>query len=240
MSEPASPRVILAIEDEAQVARFLRASLTSHGFRLVEATTGVQGLAEAAARVPDLILLDLGLPDLDGVEVARRLREWTAVPILVLSARGQERDKIEALDAGADDYLTKPFGIGELLARIRVALRHAERAGGTAQAAEFSLGQMRVDFAARRVFFRGAEVHLTPIEYRLLGVLVRNVGKVVTQRQLLKEVWGPGSVSQNHYLRVYMANLRGKLEEEPARPRYFVTEAGVGYRLRDEPTEASG
>ncbi len=236
MSDAPAERLILVIEDEAQVARFLRASLTSHGFRLIEATTGAQGLAEAAARVPDLVLLDLGLPDLDGVEVARRLREWTAVPILVLSARGQERDKIEALDAGADDYLTKPFGIGELLARIRVALRHAERSGAPAQASEFVLDEMRVDFGARRVFFRGAEVHLTPIEYRLLGVLVRNVGKVVTQRQLLKEVWGPGSVNQNHYLRVYMANLRSKLEAEPARPRYFVTEAGVGYRLRDQPT----
>lgn len=234
MSEPAPERVVLVIEDEPQVARFLRASLSSHAFRLIEASTGAQGLAEAAARVPDLILLDLGLPDMDGVEVARRLREWTAVPILVLSARGQERDKIEALDAGADDYLTKPFGIGELLARIRVALRHAERAGAGPEASEFAVGDMRVDFAARRVFFQGAEVHLTPIEYRLLTVLVKNLGRVVTQRQLLKEVWGPASVGQTHYLRVYMANLRSKLEAEPARPRYFVTEPGVGYRLRDE------
>jgi two-component system KDP operon response regulator KdpE len=235
MSEPAPERVILVIEDEPQVARFLRASLASHGFRLIEAASGASGLAEAAARVPDLVLLDLGLPDMDGVEVARRLREWSSVPLLVLSARGQERDKIEALDAGADDYLTKPFGIGELLARIRVALRHSERAGGASEAAEFGVGEMRVDLAARRVFFREAEVHLTPIEYRLLTVLVRNAGKVVTQRQLLKEVWGPASVNQTHYLRVYMANLRSKLEAEPARPRFFVTEPGVGYRLRDEP-----
>jgi two-component system KDP operon response regulator KdpE len=227
-------RVILAIEDEPQVARFLRASLSSHGFRLIEAATGALGLAEAAARVPDLVLLDLGLPDMDGVEVARRLREWSIVPIVVLSARGQERDKIEALDAGADDYLTKPVGIGELLARIRVALRHAERRGAGNEAGEWSAGELRVDMAARHVFFRGAKVHLTPIEYRLLVVLVKNAGKVVTQRQLLKEVWGPGAVNQTHYLRVYMANLRGKLEAEPARPRTFLTEPGVGYRLRED------
>jgi two-component system, OmpR family, KDP operon response regulator KdpE len=233
MSEPGQGRVVLVVEDEPQVARFLRASLGSHGFRLIEAASGAQALALAATCVPDFVLLDLGLPDMDGVEVARRLREWSGVPIIVLSARGQERDKIEALDAGADDYLTKPFGIGELLARIRVALRHADRTGSEGGAAEFATGALRIDLPGRHVFFRGAEVHLTPIEYRLLAVLVKHAGHVVTQRQLLKEVWGPGAVSQTHYLRVYMANLRAKLEDEPARPRVFLTEPGVGYRLRD-------
>jgi len=226
--------LLLAIEDEPQVVRFLRASLASHGYRLIDADTGHKGLLEASARVPDLVLLDLGLPDLDGVEVARRLREWTSVPIIVLSARGQERDKIEALDAGADDYLTKPFGIGELLARIRVGLRHAARLGEGQAEAQLQLGELSFDLAARRVLARGVEVHLTPIEYRLVAVLVRNAGKVVTQRQLLKEVWGPGAVGQTHYLRVYMAQLRHKLEAEPARPRYLVTEPGVGYRLQTE------
>jgi two-component system KDP operon response regulator KdpE len=226
--------VILVIEDEPQVVRFLKASLSSHGFRILEAPSGQRGLIESSAQVPDLILLDLGLPDMDGVEVARRIREWSSVPIIVLSARGQERDKIEALDAGADDYLTKPFGIGELLARIRVALRHSERVGGGAEAAEFTVGDLRVDLAARRVEARGQEVHLTPNEYSLLAVLVKNAGKVVTQRQLLKEVWGPSSVDQSHYLRVYMAQLRHKLEPEPARPRWLITEPGVGYRLKTE------
>jgi two-component system KDP operon response regulator KdpE len=225
-------RVILVVEDEAQVVRFLRASLASHGFKVLEAATGRAGLIEASARVPDLVLLDLGLPDMDGVEVARKLREWSAVPIIVLSARGQERDKIEALDAGADDYLTKPFGIGELLARIRVALRHS--AGGAAGEPVVSVGDLRVDLAAHTVERAGNEVRLTPIEFRLLAVLAKNAGKVVTQRQLLKEVWGPSAVGQAHYLRVYMAQLRHKLEAEPARPRLFVTEPGVGYRLRDE------
>jgi two-component system KDP operon response regulator KdpE len=232
MSDQAE-RLILVIEDEPQVVRFLRASLGSHGFRILEAETGQRGLVEASARVPDLVLLDLGLPDMDGVEVARRLREWSAVPIIVLSARGQERDKIEALDAGADDYLTKPFGIGELLARIRVALRHADRGPEDGEAV-VSVGNLRVDLAARSVRRSEEEVRLTPIEFRLLAVLARNAGRVVTQRQLLKEVWGPSAVGQAHYLRVYMAQLRHKLEEEPARPRLFVTEPGVGYRLRGE------
>jgi len=229
---PDAERTILVIEDEPQVVRFLKASLASHGFRILEAETGQRGLVEASARVPDLVLLDLGLPDMDGVEVARRLREWSAVPIIVLSARGQERDKIEALDAGADDYLTKPFGIGELLARIRVALRHAARAGDGEPLV--SVGDLRVDLAARTVQRAGSEVRLTPIEFRLLAVLAKNAGRVVTQRQLLKEVWGPSAVGQTHYLRVYMAQLRHKLEAEPARPRLFVTEPGVGYRLRAE------
>jgi two-component system, OmpR family, KDP operon response regulator KdpE len=227
-------RLILVVEDEPQVVRFLKASLSGHGFRILDAPTGQTGLVEASARVPDLVLLDLGLPDMDGVAVARRLREWTSVPIIVLSARGQERDKIEALDAGADDYLTKPFGIGELLARIRVALRHADRVGDGAEASELTVGDLRIDLGARRVFAGGAEVHLTPIEYRLLALLVKNAGKVVTQRQLLKEVWGPGAVEHSHYLRVYMGQLRHKLEAEPARPRWLITEPGVGYRLKTD------
>ena len=225
--------VVLAIEDEPQLVRFLRASLAGHSIRLIDAPTGAAGLIEASTRVPDLILLDLGLPDMDGVDVCKRLREWTRIPILVLSARGQERDKIEALDAGADDYLTKPFGIGELLARIRVALRHSQRGVG-ADEPVVETGSLRIDLAGRRVLRGGAEVHLTPNEFKLLTELVRNADRVVTQRQLLKAVWGPGSVDHTHYLRVFMANLRHKLEDEPARPRHLMTEAGVGYRFRTE------
>jgi two-component system KDP operon response regulator KdpE len=227
-------RLALVVEDEPQVIRFLKASLTSHGFKILDAPTGQRGLIEASAHVPDIVLLDLGLPDMDGVEVVRRLREWTAVPVIVLSARGQERDKIEALDAGADDYLTKPFGIGELLARMRVALRHADRVAEDAETGELVVDDLTVSLAARRVSVAGKEIHLTPNEYRLLAVLARNAGKVVTQRHLLKEVWGPSSIEQSHYLRVYMAQLRHKLESEPARPRWLITEPGVGYRLRTD------
>lgn len=226
-----SETVILAIEDEPQLVRFLRASLAGHAIHLIDAPTGAAGLIEASTRVPDLILLDLGLPDMDGVEVCRRLRDWTTIPIIILSARGQERDKIEALDAGADDYLTKPFGIGELLARIRVAQRHAQRGPGSEEPV-VTAGKLRVDLAARRVERSGQEVHLTPTEFKLLAELVRSADRVVTQRQLLKAVWGPGSVDHTHYLRVYMANLRHKLEDEPARPQHLMTEAGVGYRFR--------
>lgn len=223
--------VILAIEDEPQLVRFLRASLAGHAIHLIDAPTGAAGLVEASTRVPDLILLDLGLPDMDGVEVCRRLREWTKIPIIILSARGQERDKIEALDAGADDYLTKPFGIGELLARIRVALRHAQRGPGADQPVVVA-GAIKVDLAARRVSRGDEEIHLTPNEFKLLAELAKNADRVVTQRQLLKAVWGPGLVEHTHYLRVYMANLRHKLESEPARPRHLMTEAGVGYRFK--------
>jgi two-component system KDP operon response regulator KdpE len=229
--EPGQVPLVLVVDDEPQVRRFLRASLPHQGYRLVEATTGEEALREASTRGPDAILLDLGLPDLDGVEVTRRLREWSAVPIVVLSARGQERDKIEALDAGADDYLTKPFGIGELLARLRVALRHSSRAGASDEPV-FEHGDLRVDLSTQRVFSRGQEVRLTRTEYRLLAQLVKHAGKVLTHRQLLKEVWGPGSVNESHYLRVYMGQLRHKLEEDPARPRHLVTEIGVGYRLK--------
>jgi two-component system KDP operon response regulator KdpE len=227
-------RVVLVVEDEPQVMRFLRATLAAHSYRLVEAGTGQQALVEAATRAPDIVLLDLGFPDMDGVEVTKRLREWTATPIIVLSARGQERDKIEALDAGADDYLTKPFGVGELLARMRVALRHAARLGAGAGEPVFEVGELRVDLAARRVHVRSQEVRLTRTEFNLLAALVKNAGKVMTHRQLLREVWGPGAASQSHYLRVYMGQLRHKLEKDPARPRYLETETGVGYRLRAE------
>ena len=227
-------RVVLVVEDEPQVMRFLRATLAANGYRLVEAGTGQQALVEAATRAPDIVLLDLGLPDLDGVEVTRRLREWTATPIIVLSARGQEKDKIEALDAGADDYLTKPFGVGELLARMRVALRNAARVGAADGEPVFEVGELRVDLAARRVLVEGKEVHLTRTQFNLLATLVKNAGKVMTHRQLLRDVWGPGAAGQSHYLRVYMGQIRHKLEKDPARPRYLETETGVGYRLRAE------
>ncbi|HLC42524.1 MAG TPA: two-component system response regulator KdpE [Methylomirabilota bacterium] len=225
--------LVLLIEDEAQIRRFLRAALGAHGYRLVESTTGEDGLVQAATRLPDLVIVDLGLPDLDGVDVIRKLREWASVPIIVLSARGQERDKITALDAGADDYVSKPFGVGELLARMRVALRHASSAKEPDQPT-FTVGDLKVDLAHRKVFTGDKEVHLTPIEFKLLTTLVRYAGKVLTHRQLLKEVWGPPYADQAHYLRVYMAQLRRKLEADPARPRYFLTEPGVGYRLASE------
>lgn len=231
--ETSGPAVVL-IEDERPIRRFLRATLVSQGYRLFEAATGEEGLAEAATRQPDIVILDLGLPDIDGLEVIRRLREWSAVPIVVLSARGQERDKIAALDAGADDYVSKPFGIGELLARMRVVLRHAARNRGENADPTFAVGDLSVDLALRRVVVAGKEVHLTPIEYRLLTTLIHYAGKVVTQQQLLKEVWGPHQTEQPHYLRVYIAQLRRKLEADPARPRYLLTEPGVGYRLAPE------
>lgn len=225
--------LVLLIEDEPQMRRFLRAALESHDYRLVEATTSREGLAQATSRNPDVILLDLGLPDGDGIDLARRIREWSVTPIVVISARGQEQDKVAALDAGADDYLTKPFGTDELLARLRVALRHAARVAAPAEPV-FSVGELRVDLAARRVFVGSSEVHLTPTEYKLLTVLVRHAGKVVTQRQILKEVWGPNAVEHTHYLRVYMAQLRHKIEQDPTRPHHLQTEVGVGYRLRLE------
>jgi two-component system KDP operon response regulator KdpE len=232
MTEPQP--LILLIEDEPPIHRFLDASLPAHGFRLLGAETGKDGLARAADQNPDVVLLDLGLPDMDGLEVTRRLREWSAVPIIVLSARGQERDKIAALDAGADDYLTKPFSTGELLARIRVAIRHAARMADNTPQAVFVVGDLRVDLAARRVQVGAGEVHLTPIEYKLLAVLVRHAGKVLTHQQLLKEVWGPHHTEDTHYLRVHLAQLRRKIEPAPAQPRYLLTETGVGYRFADQ------
>jgi len=225
--------IILLIEDEPEIRRFLRTTLPAHGFRLHEAVTGKDGLTEAKARNPDLILLDLGLPDLEGNEVIRQIREWTTTPIIVLSARDQEQAKVAALDLGADDYVTKPFGVNELLARMRAALRHASRPADGGDSV-FALGDLTVDLGRRQVFVTGKEVHLTPIEYKLLTTLIRYAGKVLTHRQLLKEVWGPLHVEEGHYLRVYMRQLRNKLESNPAHPRYLVTELGVGYRLRTE------
>ena len=223
--------VVLVIEDEPQIRKFLRASLDAQGFSVELAESGGQGLVMAANRRPEAIVLDLGLPDLDGVEVIRRLREWSRVPIIVLSARAQEDDKIHALDAGADDYVVKPFAVGELLARLRVALRHAATADGTGAPASIEAGELKIDLGARRISVSGKEVHLTPTEYRLLAELARHAGKVLTQRYLLKEVWGPGYVERPHYLRIYMANLRRKLEADRAQPRRLLTETGVGYRF---------
>ena len=223
--------LILLIEDEPQMRRFLRITLETHGYRFVEAATGQEGLMQATTRNPDVVLLDLGLPDLDGLEVTRRLREWTQTPIIVISAREQEQDKVRALDAGADDYLTKPFNAEELFARIRVALRHA-RSGAAQQEPVFILDTLRLDLAKRQVFVSDQEVHLTPIEYKLLTTLVRHAGKVVTHSQLLKEVWGPAHMNEVQYLRVYMTQLRHKLEKDPARPRFLMNEPGIGYRLK--------
>ena len=225
---------VLLIEDEPEIRRFLRATLPAHGFRLYEAATGKDGLTEARARNPDLILLDLGLPDLEGSTVIRQVREWTATPIIVLSARDQESVKVAALDLGADDYVTKPFGVDELLARMRAALRHASRSAADVGEPVFTLGDLKVDLGRRQVFVAAKEIHLTLIEYKLLTTLIRYAGKVMTHRQLLKEVWGPLHVEEAHYLRVYMRQLRNKLEKPPAHPRYLVTELGVGYRLRTE------
>jgi len=223
--------LVLVIEDEPQMRRFLRTSLESREYALVEAVDAREGLAQATGRNPDVILLDLGLPDLDGIELTRRLREWCRTPIIVISARGREQDKIAALDAGADDYLTKPFGIGELLARLRVALRHAAAPEGGGEPV-FTVGDLKVDLGARLVFRNGAEVHLTPIEYKLLATLVRHAGKVLTHRQLLRQVWGGAYEDQAHLLRVNISNLRHKIEADPTRPGFILTEPGVGYRLR--------
>jgi two-component system KDP operon response regulator KdpE len=223
--------LVLVVEDEPQVRRFLRTSLQAHGYRLLEALTGVEGIRMASQYVPEIVLLDLGLPDVDGLEVTRRIRQWSRMPILVLSARGQESAKVDALDAGADDYLTKPFGFAELLARMRVAMRHAQRAERGPDDPEFRCGPLRVDLSARRVYVEEVEVHLTPIEYKLLTTLARHSGRVVTHKQLLQEVWGPQNSEDNQYLRVYMTHLRRKLEPTEAGARIFKTEVGVGYRL---------
>ena len=227
--------LILIIEDEKPIRRFLKASLQER-YRYAEAETGKQGMIMASSQPPDLIILDLGLPDMDGIQIIDELRTWSQVPIIILSARDQEKDKVAALDRGADDYLTKPFGMDELLARIRVALRHRARTVSGADAAEsvYEVGELRLDLDARRLFVSGNEVHLTPNEYRLLTMLVRYAGKVLTYRQLLREVWGPGNAEEVHYLRVCMANLRRKIEMNPAQPRYLLTEQGVGYRFAEE------
>ncbi len=233
MNEPGA--LVLVVDDEPQMRKFVRLSLASAGYRVLEASTGAEGLQQAAAHTPDLILLDLGLPDMDGLEVTRRLREWSTVPILVISARGQEDSKVLVLDGGADDYLTKPFGAAELSARIRVALRHAAGIRGVASSTVFEIGEdVRVDLVKRIVLVRGEEVHLTPIEYKLLALLVKHAGMVMTHRQLLEQVWGPGHAHQMQYLRVYMGQLRQKLEREAARPTHLFTEPGIGYRLKVE------
>jgi two-component system KDP operon response regulator KdpE len=224
-----APTVII-VEDEKQIRRFVRDALETEGFHVFDAETVRQGLVEAGTRKPDLVILDLGLPDRDGIEFIRDLRSWSELPLIVLSARTNEADKIAALDAGADDYLTKPFGVGELLARVRVALRRREKTS-EAGATEIEFGSVRIDLINRSVKRDGLAIHLTPIEYRLLTLLIRNAGKVLTHRQILREVWGPSHVESNHYLRIYMGQLRHKLEENPAQPRWLQTESGVGYRL---------
>ena len=230
-----SPTVVV-IEDEPQIRRFVRSALEAEGWQVHEADTAKKGLTEAGTRKPDLLVLDLGLPDGDGLDVIRDVRGWSVVPIIVLSARSDELDKIAALDAGADDYLTKPFGVGELLARVRANLRRPRSSPGDGAAAleadpVFRFGEVEVDRQARLVRRAGVEVHLTPIEYRLLGVLMANAGRVLTHRQLLREVWGPSHVDQSHYLRVYMGHLRQKLEVDPTQPQHLLTETAVGYRL---------
>jgi len=229
-----SKPLVLLVEDEPQMRKFVRIALESHNYRVVEAATGEKAMRQASAYTPDAILLDLGLPDMDGLEVTRRLREWSAVPIVIISARGQEDSKVRALDGGADDYITKPFGAAELMARLRVALRHAAQSKD-APTALIRIGEdVEIDLVKRVVRVRGAEVHLTPIEYKLLTTLAKHAGMVMTHRQLLEQVWGPGHAHQMQYLRVYMTQLRHKLEQQPARPRYLVTEPGIGYRLKAE------
>ena len=230
MADPCA--TILIVEDEPEIRRFLRAALGAEGYRVVESTSGRRGSIDAGTHKPDLVIVDLGLPDVDGVDVIRHIRAWSPMPIVVLSARVQERAKIEALDAGANDYVTKPFGVGELLARVRAGLRHAVRSASGAGVLRFGVAVVDLD---RRIASRGGEdVHLTPLEFRLLATLARNHGMVVTHRQLLTEVWGPTHASDTHYLRIYMKQLREKLEIDPLRPRHLVTETGVGYRLLED------
>ena len=228
------PIRVLVVEDEPQMQKFLGLALANEGYRALEATTGAEGVALVRTHNPDLVLLDLGLPDTDGMEVTKAIRAISAKPIIVISARGQEEDKVKALDVGADDYLTKPFGTSELMARIRVALRHASRSKEESNEPVLRVGELEVDLDRRRVAVAGREVHLTPNEYKLLGYLMKHAGKVLTHRQLLKEVWGAAYATQTHYLRVYMVQLRHKLETDPARPRWLVTEPGVGYRLKTD------
>jgi len=226
---------LLLIEDDPQIQRFLTTALEANSYRLHIASTGTEGIQLAATRQPDILIVDLGLPDISGLEVIQRVREWYARPIIVLSARDKETDKVAALDLGADDYLTKPFGIGELLARLRVAERHSSGRDGSADSARVDIGNVTIDLAARRVKRDGADIHLTPIEYQLLTTLARHRGKVLTHRQQLREVWGAAHIESPQYLRIYMRALRRKIETDPAQPRLLLTEVGVGYRLVDEP-----
>lgn len=227
MSEPKVR--VLVVDDEPQIRRFLRTSLGAHGYTVLEAANAQEVLLKATDERPDIVILDLGLPDLDGMEVVRRIREWSKVPIIILSVRGRESDKIAALDAGADDYVTKPFGMGELMARIRAALRN--RLADETDEPVYRNGGLEVDLAKRQVKVDGREIKLTPNEYELLRVLVMNAGKVVTHQHLLREVWGPADVDQTHYVRVYVGQLRQKIEADSSQPRYILTEPGVGYRL---------
>jgi two-component system KDP operon response regulator KdpE len=225
--------LVLVVEDEKELRRFIRAALNAHGYRLLEASSVGEAKMLATSHNPELVLLDLGLPDGDGLELLAMIREWSKMPVIVLSARGREDDKVLALDAGADDYLTKPFGTNELLARMRVALRHRSSEAAGTEAKVLVFGEVSID-RARRIVLRGEqELHLTPIEYRLLVLLAEHAGKVLTHRQILKEIWGPTYASQSHYVRVHMAELRKKIEVDPSRPKLIVTEPGVGYRLRE-------
>lgn len=233
MSDPGV--TVLVVEDEPQMRRFIRASLSSHGYRVLEAERAQEAVMMLTGHNPEIVLLDLGLPDGDGIDLTREIRGWSRVPIIVISARGREDDKVAALDAGADDYLTKPFGVNELLARMRVALRHAEPQGDGQSARTLTFGELTIDLVRREVLRGTEELHLTPIEYKLLVLLAQNAGKVLTHRHILKEVWGPAYASQTHYVRVHMAELRKKVEADPSRPKLLVTEPGVGYRLRDRP-----
>ena len=224
--------LILIVEDDRQMRTYLQATLTDQLFRIVQAETGADGLAQANGHNPDFVILDLGLPDMDGLEVITKLREWTTVPLLILSARGREDAKIAALDAGANDYLTKPFGTGELLARIRVWLRQADRSDADSTSSVLEVGDLRIDFAKRLAFVGDREVRLTRTQYKLFGTLMRNAGKILSHEQILFTVWGPMYTKETQYLRVYMGQLRQKFEKDPARPRYLMTEPGIGYRLR--------
>jgi len=224
--------IIVVIEDDPAIRLFLRTGLGAHGFKVFEADRGQQGIIEAGIRKPDIVILDLGLPDMDGVDVIKTIRGWSVMPIIILSARSTEQFKVDALDAGADDYLTKPFGLGELLARIRVALRHSVSSPEQELSGVFITGALKVDLLKRQIFVGESEVHLTPIQYRLLSVLIKNAGKVLTHQYILKEVWGPSYRENSHYLRIYMSQLRQKLETDPTQPQYLLTESGVGYRLK--------
>jgi two-component system KDP operon response regulator KdpE len=227
MTEPRP--TVLIVEDEPEIRKFLRSSLGAEGYRVVESETGERGAIDAGTHKPDLAIVDLGLPDIDGLQVIRRIRSWSPMPVIVLSARAQERSKIDALDAGADDYVTKPFGVGELLARVRVALRHLARSPQGSEV--LKLGDVELDLKKRHASKNQHPIHLTPIEFRLLACLAKHLGLVVTHRQLLREVWGPSHIEHTHYLRIYMKQLRDKLEADPVQPKYLVTETGVGYRL---------
>ncbi|MDO8298905.1 two-component system response regulator KdpE [Lacisediminimonas sp.] len=226
-----TPAKVLVIEDEKQIRRFVRIALEEEACQVIEAETMAQGLIEAGSRKPDLLILDLGLPDGNGIDLVRDLRGWSDMPVLILSARSQEYDKIDALDAGADDYLTKPFSVGELRARVRALLRRRSRSGETVSPV-IEFGSVVVDLSRRTVTRAAEPVHLTPLEYRLLSVLLAQPGKVLTQRNLLREIWGPSYIESSHYLRVYVGHLRQKLEDDPAQPKHFLTETGVGYRFQ--------